>query len=591
MRKIISKCILVGNPNCGKSAVFNLLTGSDSYVGNWSGVTVEKKTGYIKNGDKSIEIIDLPGTYSLSPLSSDEKVTSGYIENGKYDLIINIIDAANLTRSLNLTLYLLELNKPMLIVLNMMDIIKKQGNSIDIESLSKILTVPVIPISAAKNIGISKLKEKLFEQQKKSGFLTISNKPKFIENTVKNTVTQKMLSNTADVNIDKVVLHKRYGIVILLAICILLVFFSFTGAAATLSSYLSDLFSDILPDLLRAKFSTFSVSRQVSSLVCDGIISGIGQVIAFLPQLTVMFFLVSFIEDSGYMARAAMLVDLPLRKIGLNGKSFVSIILGFGCSATAILSTRTIENKKERLLTILIIPYIICSAKIPVILMLSGLFFGTKGIFVLISCYLISVIIAVLVTFFNKKRFTDKEDIGIFILDLPAYKVPIIRNLLMQTWNKIKEFLAKAGTVLFTASILIWFLSSFTPKFIYTEIQNESILAVICKFISPIFRPLGFGNWQSVAALLCGIISKESIISTFTVVFGSSDAIMSIFSPASCLSFVIFVIFYFPCIVTVSNIYKETKSVKFLLSNMALHFTVAWGLSFIAYIFFCLFVH
>ncbi|MEG2080043.1 MAG: ferrous iron transport protein B, partial [Oscillospiraceae bacterium] len=594
------KYALAGNPNCGKTTLFNAVTGSNQYVGNWPGVTVEKKEGKITHDNMEASIVDLPGIYSLSPYSMEEIVTRNYILDEKPDLIINIVDATNLERNLYLSLQLAETGIPMVIALNMIDMVEKSGDVIDFNMLSALIGIKIVPISAAKGTGIHKLlhaanHEALHGSERGNKHLdkhlnmctppdiyfgTLKKAVNQIEEIIKETskekkmplrwsavkliegdeptlqklnltdsqlsciesivseletknidremiiadqkyqyicsITDKAVKKkhaaghlTISDKIDRVVTNRVFAIPLFFALMLLIFYITFGALGANLTA--------IVDNLINVRFSSFmndwlvnlGASQWAVGLVCDGIIGGVGAVLSFFPQILLLFFFLSILEDSGYMSRAAFIMDKALHSIGLSGKSFVPMIMGFGCSVPAIMATRTLENEKDRRITMMLIPFMSCSAKMPVYSMFIMAFFPNKRGLVVASLYMLGAIVAILSAFILQKTVL-KGGHAPFVMELPPYRLPTGKTLGLHLYDKIKDFMTKAGTVLLGASVVIWFCQYFTFSLTHAENSADSILGAIGTFIAPVFTPLGFGDWQSSVSMVTGLIARES---------------------------------------------------------------------------------
>lgn len=650
IKMCIPKIALVGNPNCGKTTLFNHLTGSSQYVGNWPGVTVELKEGRLKNFNVPINIIDLPGIYSLSPYSPEEIVTRNYIMDEIPDVIINIIDSTNLERSLYLTTQIAELECKMIIALNMSDILKKKGKSIDYKLLEKEIGVPVIPISASKAIGITELINKTYELLKCRNYKypnlniyskNIEDKLLYISNEIKkhnktskisshlrfNTVKffesdplviaelnlpQEINQNLTSViksiklpkNTDSEILiaDQRYRYICNLcgkcikhinkfkkyvsvthridnlatgrftAIPIFLflmfgIFFITFGPFGTYLKIQAEQFITVgIGSATENTIKSLGASLWSQSLIMNAVIGGVGSVISFLPQMLILFTLLSLLEDSGYMARAVFIMDKILGKIGLSGKAFVPLVMGFGCSVPAILGTRILEDRKNRNLTIFLIPFMSCSAKMPVYLLIASTFFPSKQFLIISLLYLTGIITAILSAYLFKNSLFKVSN-NSFVMELPEYKVPSLKNLRIHIWDRTKDFIERAGTVILGATIVIWFLQSFDFRLSFVTDSSQSILSIIGNIVAPIFTLSGFGNWKATVSLLTGIIAKESIVSSMSVLYpigmeSLTDALYRSFTPISAISFMVFVLLYTPCVAAISAMYKELKSLK-----------------------------
>lgn len=649
------KIALAGNPNCGKTTLFNQLTGSSQYVGNWPGVTVEKKEGKVKFDKCSMTAVDLPGIYSLSPYTPEEIVSRNCLINDDIDIIIDVIDATNIERNLYLTTQIAELGKPMLIALNMIDLLEKRGDKIDIKLLEEKLSIPVVPISASRNAGIDKLLEmadkivsenkpitvkniyskeinrvlinieevleevehghaiskrwnsvKLFE-----GDLITQQNFNFTERQAKHIQSHiKEIPTTQYVDYEMIIADQRYKYIC--AICekavhkkhkqgyvtvsdkidrivtgrftaiptfLVLMLAIFLITFGPIGNYLCDgvdyiintWFSEVILNLL----NSCNASGWAISLVCDGIIAGIGSVLSFLPQILLLFTLLSILEDSGYMARAAFIMDRLLRKIGLSGRAFVPMLMGFGCSVPAIMGTRTLENVKDKRLTILITPFMSCSAKMPVYLLFISIFFKRYGAFVIFAIYIIGIIVAILTALLFKNTIL-KGKASPFVMELPPYRIPTPKSLWLHVWERLKDFLTKAGTVLLGATVIIWFLQSFNFSLQLVDDSSQSMLASIGTLIAPVFTLCGFGDWRASVSLLTGIAAKESVVSTMSILYAGAESIAIGFTPLSAFSFLVFVLLYTPCIATLSTIRREMQSAKWTFISVTYQLLVAW---------------
>ncbi len=630
---------LAGNQNCGKTTLFNCLTGSNQHVGNFPGVTVEQKRGAIKSY-REAELVDLPGIYSLSPYTSEEVVTRDFLVNERPDAIINIIDATNLERNLYLTLQLTELDIPMVLALNMMDEVRASGNNIDTEKLSELLKMPVVPISAAKKEGISYLVEQvravvegkhynrldfcggevhkalhsikhIIEHSACHQHIPVRfAATKLVEGDVPMTERLELTDNErviigcivedmeqslgtdreaalADMRysfiegvsalcvtkhsesreqlrsekIDRVLTHRIFGIPIFIGIMLLIFWLTFSVIGAPLQELLEKLI-DLGSQALGNWLSGMNVSPWVVSLVTDGVCAGVGSVLSFLPIILLLFFFLSMLEDSGYMARVAFVMDKLLRKLGLSGRSFVPMLIGFGCSVPAIMSARTLSGERDRRLTILITPFMSCGAKLPIYTMITAAFFAKSAPLVMISLYVMGIAAAIITGLLMKNTMMKGEPVP-FVMELPAYRIPSARSVFMLMWEKAKDFIVKAFTVIFVASVVIWLLQSFDWGLNPVSDSADSILASIGSVIAPVFAPLGFGDWRASTALITGITAKESVVSTLTVLTASATdtalyaALARIFTPLSAFSFLTFTLLYMPCVAAFAAMKRE----------------------------------
>ena len=671
------KIALAGNPNCGKTTLFNEITGSKQHVGNWPGVTVEKKEGKYKK-NKELEIIDLPGIYSLSPYSAEEIVARDYIIDEKPDVLINIVDGTNIERNLYLTMQILETGIPTVIALNMMDEVEASGTVIDVNKLSKELGVKVVPIVARSNKGIKELMAateevakskqsikalKIFSPQinnyieeleniiceknesinrwkaikvleedsvvleklngntksKAESILEKANSEfnddveaavaderyKYISKVVSKTVKKalgkggKRKETTSD-KIDKVLTNRFLAIPIFAVVMYALFSITFgesiIGIGVKLQTLVCDFWDGPLTETIMGFLENAGAADWALSLVGDGILAGVGGVVSFLPQILVLFLLMSFLEDSGYMARVAFVMDKIFRKFGLSGKSFIPLLMGFGCSVPALMASRTLDNEKDRKITMMITPFMSCGAKLPIYLMFAAtLFVDDNQTVIVYSIYMLGLVVAVISALILSK-FLFKGEASNFIMELPQYRVPTLKSVGIHAWEKVKGFAVKAGTIILASTILIWFLSSY--NFSGPCEMDESILASIGNGIKWIFAPLGFGDWRASVGVVTGWIAKENIVSTFGVLFGASDAVVEaameganalpgisvVFSKAAAFSYMAFNLLCMPCFAAVGAIKREMKSWKWTGITIAFQMITAWIVAFIVYI-------
>ena len=586
MNSIAMKTIaLVGNPNVGKTTLFNLLTGSNQKIGNWAGVTVDKKEGFFDN----IKIVDLPGIYAMDTFSNEEKISKRFIEEENVDAILNIVDASNLDRNLYLTMQLKKFNKPIILLVNMIDLAEKKGIFIDFEALKKNFNLKVIPISASKSIGIENILETLNQD----------NFTKYIDNTSYNfknaeetyTYIEKNLNNSynRDSNksstkltekLDSILLNPWLAYPLFIAIIYVIFQFTFKWVGQPLSDMLSDFIDNsIMPSVAHMLGNT---SDWFSSLIVDGIIAGVGGILSFLPLIVSLYLCIFLLEDSGYMARVAFLMDSVMRKMGLSGKAFITLIIGFGCSVPAITSARALESEKDRKLAALLAPLMSCNARLPVYVLFAAVFFPKHSGLVVVSLYLLGIIVAFLSGIILNKTIFKKDDEP-FIVELPEYKVPNITSVLKQIWEKSKGFLIKAGTIIFSMSVIIWFLQSFNFSGLAEDI-NTSFLKGIGSIFAPFFAPLGFGNWQASVSLLTGIMAKETVISTMEVIYGGNlnELLVTHFTALSAYAFMVFVLLYTPCVSVIGTMKKEFGA-KFALISVVFQLVLAWVFAFVIY--------
>ena len=576
---------LLGNPNVGKTTLFNSLTGSNQYVGNWPGVTVDKKEGYIGN---EIKIVDLPGIYAMDTFSNEEKVSKEFLKSGDVDLILNIVDASTLNRNLYLTTQLKQFNKPIIIALNMIDICENKGITINYEKLSKLLNVEVIPIVAGKNIGIDKISKRLKEgnfseadDARQYNFSSESEAYEFIEDVLSKsvTITKEDIPNSSE-KLDKILLNPwlAYPIFILIMALIFQITFSWIGQPLSdlLDTFLNDGIIPYITNLLSNSAPWFQ------SLIVDGIISGVGGILVLLPIILVLFICITILEDSGYMARVAFIMDKLMRKMGLSGKAFIPMIIGFGCTVPAIMSARTLESEKDRKLTALLVPLMSCNARLPVYTVFAAVFFRSHRGLIVASLYLLGIVIAFLLGALLKDTYFKKDEEP-FIIEVPEYKMPKLSSITKQTYDKALGFLKKAGTIIFAMSVLIWFLSNFNIHGMVNEV-DESLLASIGNIIAPVFKPLGFGNWQSAVSLLSGLLAKETVLASMGVIFSGDLSVIlpAHFTTLSAYSFLVFILLYTPCISVVGTMKKEFGT-KFTLVSVFYQLILAWVVAFLVF--------
>ncbi|MGG7097072.1 ferrous iron transport protein B [Clostridium sardiniense] len=575
---------LLGNPNVGKTTLFNSLTGSKQYVGNWPGVTVEKKEGYYKD----VKIVDLPGIYAMDTFSHEEKVAKHFLEDGDVDIILNIVDGSNLDRNLYLTTQLKQFNKPIILAVNMIDVVQSKGFEIDYKKLSEELGVTVIPIIAAKGQGIDLLKETIEKQNfthikdvNKFDFKDEKSAYKYIEKVIHNCLNKKD-TNKKDLTerLDKIFLNPFLAYPLFILIMVFMFQFTFSWVGQPISDFLDGVLNDSFIPWMHTLLS--STSPWFQSLLVDGIIGGVGGILVLLPVILALFVCIAFLEDSGYMARIAFLMDKFMRKMGLSGKAFLPMVVGFGCSVPAIMSARTLESEKDRKLTALLVPLMSCNARLPVYALFASVFFTEHRGLVVASLYLLGIIIAFLIGILFKNTLFKKDEEP-FIIELPNYKIPQLSSIVKQTYDKAKGFIKKAGTIIFAMTVVIWFLSNFNLHGV-VESVDESILASIGSFIAPIFAPLGFGNWQSSVSLLSGLLAKESVVSSMEVIFNGDLKVIlpQFFTAISAYSFLIFTLLYVPCVSAVGTMKKEYGT-KLTIFSVCYQLVLAWVVAFIFY--------
>lgn len=565
---------LIGNPNTGKTSVFNALTGSKQYVGNWPGVTIDKKYGFM---NKDIKIVDLPGIYAMDTYSNEEKIARAYLENEDVDVIINVVDSTNLERNLYLTTQLMQFNKPIVILLNMIDIAKKRGLDIDYNKLEKEFGVTILPISAKTKEGLDNIEEVIKKSKEITANYTMSFKTEkeaysYIDKAISKSSKGKGNSKYIGEKIDKLVLNPilAYPIFLLALFLIFKFTFSWFGQplADGLDAFVADTFTPFVEGLLE------NSSIWFRSLILDGVVAGVGGVIVFFPIVFALFLGISFLEDSGYMSRVAFLMDRIMRKIGLSGKAFIPIIMGFGCSAPAIMATRTLESEKDRKMTALIAPLVSCGARLPVYALFASIFFSTNQELVVMGIYLLGIVIAILVGLLFKNTLFKKDEQP-FILELPEYKLPSLKSIILNAWDKSKGFIVRAGTLIFAVSIVVWFLTYFNMSG-YTDEISTSFFAKLGGIVAPIFKPLGFGTWEAGVSILTGLAAKEVIIGTMEIVYGDLALILpTVFTSITALTFLVFVSLYTPCFAVIGVMRKEYGN-KMMTISIVYQFVLAW---------------
>ncbi len=573
---------LLGNPNVGKTTLFNSLTGSNQRVGNWAGVTVDKKEGFFDD----FKIVDLPGIYAMDTFSNEEKISKEFLENGQVDLILNIIDASNIDRNLYLTMQLKQFKKPIILAVNMIDVAEKKGINIDYKKLEKLLNVTVVPIQASKEQGIDDVKKALKDANLNKidntdyNFLNEKEAYTYIENLLSEcTKRNNKTIKTVKEKLDNIMINSWLAYPIFFIIMALTFQITFSWIGQPLSDLLDSLLNDSLLPIIENLLQGSSPWFQ--SLIIDGIIGGVGGILVLLPIILSLFTCITILEDSGYMARVAFIMDKIMRKMGLSGKAFIPMIVGFGCSVPAIMTARTLESEKDRKLTALLIPLMSCNARLPVYSIFAAVFFPNSIGLVVASLYFLGILLAfILGIIFKHTIFKNEEEP--LLIELPEYKLPSLKNLLNQLYEKTKSFLMKAGTLIFAMSIILWFLSNF--NFSGMTDVNDSILASVGGFIAPIFKPLGFGNWQSSVSLLTGLIAKETVVSSMSVIFAGDLQVMLPlhFTSLSALSFLVFVLLYTPCITVVGTMKKEFGT-KLTLFSVTYQLVLAWIVAFLVF--------
>lgn len=673
----------IGNPNCGKTTLFNAYTGSKLKVANWPGVTVEKKEGVFKFHEEKFKLVDLPGIYSITSYTMEERLSRNYILEDEVDVIVDVLDASSLERNLYLTLQLIELGKPIVVALNMMDIVEQRGMELDLHRLPEMLGVPVIPVSARKKKGLDVLmhavahhKDNLYGDEKehhhhKNEFKhkhnhhkeytivysdeiedkidvisemiftsypntknlrwhsikvlerdkeilekfnlsfddiigekeydkeIINQKYDFIEEIINEVLINKNKKEQLTDKVDKWLVHPIFGLPIFIIIMALVFLFTFK---------IGDIFAGYFEKLIEfgsnnlADFLNYlKVNEFIHSLIIDGIVAGVGGILTFLPNIFILFLALAFLEDSGYMSRVAYVMDGIMSKMGLSGRAFIPMLLGFGCSVPAVMASRTLENQKDRLKTILVTPFMSCSAKLPIYVLLSQAFFRDKAMYVAFSMYVISiftaVLISLLISFFDKNKSKNY-----LLIELPEYKTPNLRSIYIYVYEKVKDYLSKAGTIIFLASIIVWIILNFGFNGMTSD-MSESFAAVIGKALVPVFKPIGLGYWQVVVSLISGLAAKELVVSSMSVLYSvsnitSNQGLLEFssllnsdgFSGINAFLLMLFSLLYVPCIATVATIKNETKSWKWAIVSMSMQIGVAWISCFIVFQVYSLFI-
>ena len=566
---------LFGNPNVGKTTIFNLLTGSNQYVGNWPGVTIEKKEGYL---NKDIKIVDLPGIYAMDTFSNEEKVSKSFLENEDVDVILNIVDASNLSRNLYLTTQLMKYNKPIILLLNMLDLADSKDIKIDYDKLADELGIQIVPIIAKKKSGTENIEQVIRN--------SVNLKTNYIEDFGNESQTYKKIDSILDRctidnsknkktitdKIDNIVLNPILAYPIFIGILFLLFRFTFDWVGGPLQ----DLSTELIENYIIAPVDGLLVhsSAWFRSLIVDGILGSLGGTLPFFPLIFVLFLGISLFEDSGYMSRAAFLMDKIMSKVGLSGKAFIPMVMGMGCASPAIMATRTLESEKDRKITALIAPLMTCGAKLPIYALFIRIFFKKNAAIVTTSLYLLGIVVAILVALILNKT-VYKTELEPFVLELPEYRVPTLNALLKNAWN-----IYKVVTVMFFMSVLIWAMSSFNFGG-FTEDINTSFLAYLGKLMTPIFAPLGFADWRISVALITGLGAKEVVVNTILILFGNlNSGIAVVFTVVTAYTFLVFCALYTPCIATLATMRKEYGN-KMMLASLLYQFGVAWIVGFV----------
>ncbi|MDO0822514.1 ferrous iron transport protein B [Desulfosporosinus nitroreducens] len=670
------KFALVGNPNCGKTTLFNEITGSTQYVGNWPGVTIEKREGKAKKIQEDVLIIDLPGIYSLSPYSMEEIIARDYIINEMPDVVINIVDGTNIERNFYLTTQLIELGINVVVALNMMDAVEAKGDKIDQKILEGSLKVPVVPITASKGKGVKELLEKalnvtqtaaavasspllqeihnesivasieeienriipmleskvqnprwtslkllegdekvqealkvpvaslnqikVYQEKLEKKFdmdietIVADSRYRFTTDVTRKAVKKKAQASDLTISdkIDKVVTNRVLAIPLFLAMMFGIFSVTFGTVGSSTIDFVDGLVNDTIATFILSLLEGAGAAVWLQDLIVGGIIGGLGSMLVFVPQIMILFFFLAILEDTGYMARAAFVMDRLLRKLGLSGKSFIPMLIGFGCTVPAVMSARTLENEKDRRLTIMLVPFMSCGARLPVYALYTAAFFASNQTMVVFSLYLLGIVVAVLSGVFLKKTIL-KGEVAPFVMELPPYRIPTFKGLMIHMWDRGKGFVKKAGTIIFAAAVVIWFLQYFNFSFQAVSEPADSILGAIGNAIAPVFAPLGFGDWQSAVALLTGFIAKEAVVSTMGILHGVAEAtesstdlitaLQTVFTPLSAYAFMAFSLLYLPCMAAFATIKREMNSWKWTLITVGYSTGIAWIVAFLIF--------
>ncbi|MEW6696680.1 MAG: ferrous iron transport protein B [Bacillota bacterium] len=612
---------LTGNPNTGKSTIFNALTGARQHIGNWPGVTVDKKVGQMSRGDKQFTIIDLPGTYSLSAYSIEEKIVKDYLTQEKPDMVVNVVDASNIERNLYLTVQLLEMGVPVVVNLNMMDEAEAKGYRFNLGQLGKNLGVTVISSVATSKNGLQQLIDSLepsiigkssespllsthlnnIETIKKSGKDQDVIEEEIIE--ARYDFVNKVLADALVINegvtswqdqLDNVLTHRWLGIPIFIAVLYAIFEVTFTWIGQPVSDLLDGFIAETFTGWVAGFLAAAGTAEWLQSLVIDGIIGGVGGVLVFVPLIFVLFLLISFLDGTGYMARVAFIMDRAMRRVGLSGKAILPMLIGFGCSVPAVMGARAMDSERDRKITVLIAPFMSCGARLPVYALFAALFFPGSESKVVLSLYLLGIAIAIMMGIVFKSTLFKGESEP-FLMELPPYRIPTLKTVLIQTWEKGKGFLVKAGTIIFSMSVLIWFLSSY--NFSGPAEMDESLLAAVGSVIGPLFTFHGFGTWEAGVAVLTGILAKEAVVSTLGVLYGVAElaeeaveaatqlqsSIGAAFTGLSAYAFMVFTLLYTPCMAVIGTVKKELGSWKWTLFAAIYPFVLAWLVSLVIY--------
>lgn len=617
---------LTGNPNTGKSTIFNELTGARQKIGNWPGVTVDKKVGYVRHNDKDIMIVDLPGTYSVNARSPEERIVIDYLMENHTDLVVDVVDSSNIERNLFLTLQLLEKGIPLIIDLNMQDEAKKRGIKIDVKKLENFLGFPVLLTvardgSSLKNMlnvftsismegygaseklqaHIAKVKEieSAVTDEKARQEQLIELRYAFIDEILKASVTFSHVGATTSEKIDHVLANGILAIPAFLLIMYAVFQITFEWIGQPIADFVDELVNDQFLGWASETLADAGVADWMQSLVCDGIIGGVGSVITFVPLIFILFFCLSFLDGTGYMARVAFIMDPIMRRCGLTGKGVMPLMMGFGCGVPSIMGARALDTEKDRMLSIMAAPFLTCGAKLPIMALFAAMFFPDDAANVVFAMYVVGVIMAIVSTKILSHT-TFKDDNSTFLLELPPYRMPDMKTVLLETWDKGKGYLVKAGTIIFLGCVILWFLSAFNSEGMVEDL-NDSFLASIGSVIGSLFVFQGFGNWEAGAAVLSGVLAKESVVSTIGILYGMPDisaeaedavetaeamlgtGMGSAFTPLSAIAFMVFSQLYTPCVTALGTIKKEAGGFKWMVFAAVYMFVLAWVVSLLVY--------
>lgn len=617
---------LTGNPNTGKSTIFNELTGARQKIGNWPGVTVDKKVGYVRHNDKDIMIVDLPGTYSVNARSPEERIVIDYLMENHTDLVVDVVDSSNIERNLFLTLQLLEKGIPLIIDLNMQDEAKKRGIKIDVKKLENFLGYPVLLTvardgSSLKNMlnvftsismdgygpseklqaHIAKVKEieSTVTDEKARQEQLIELRYGFIDEIIRESVTFSHVGATTSEKIDHVLANGILAIPAFLLIMYAVFQITFEWIGQPIADFVDELVNDQFLGWASETLADAGVADWMQSLVCDGIIGGVGSVITFVPLIFILFFCLSFLDGTGYMARVAFIMDPIMRRCGLTGKGVMPLMMGFGCGVPSIMGARALDTEKDRMLSIMAAPFLTCGAKLPIMALFAAMFFPDDAANVVFAMYVVGVVMAIVSTKLLSHT-TFKDDNSTFLLELPPYRMPDMKTVLLETWDKGKGYLVKAGTIIFLGCVILWFLSAFNSEGMVEDL-NDSFLAAIGSVIGSLFVFQGFGNWEAGAAVLSGILAKESVVSTIGILYGMPDisaeaedavetaeamlgtGMGSAFTPLSAIAFMVFSQLYTPCVTALGTIKKEAGGFKWMVFAAVYMFVLAWVVSLLVY--------